>query len=177
MNEIWKPIIGYEGYYEISNLGNVRSVDRYVSVSGDKPQKGYSLKGKVIKQNTLFGYKICALYKDGKGYNIRIHRYVAMLFCPDYFDGCEVHHIDGNRSNNIYTNLECISKLDHLKEHGKGLKRIYKVDDFGKITYYDGVRIAARENNVSHQNIVSVLKGRKKSCVGCKWFYWKGGDA
>lgn len=171
MEELWKPIIGYEDYYEISNLGNVRSIDRCVEVSGDKPQKKYNLKSKEIKQNTLFGYKICALYKNGKGHNIRVHRYVAMLFCPDYFDGCEVHHIDGNRSNNIYTNLKCISKTEHLIEHGNGLKKIYKVDNLGNKTYYDGVRLAAKENGVTHQSIVAVLKGKRKSCVGCKWYY------
>lgn len=47
----------------------------------------------------------------------------------------------------------------------------------GYETYYDGVRLAAKENGVTHQAIIAVLKGKRKSCVGCKWYYWKGGDA
>lgn len=171
MEELWKPIVGYEDCYEISNFGNIRSIDRTIEICVNKSQKKYNLRGKEIKQSTLFGYKICSLYRNGKGYNIRVHRYVAMEFCPDYFDGCEVHHIDGDKSNNVYTNLRCIPKIEHLIEHGNGLKKIYKVDVFGNKTYYDGIRLAAKENGITHQSIIAVLKGKRKSCVGCKWYY------
>lgn len=171
MEEIWKPIKGFEGYYEVSNIGNIRSVDRLIEKPKHKTQKSCIMKGKDVKQFTLYGYRICNLYKNSKYKNIRVHRVVAEAFCNDYFDGCEVHHIDENRSNNCYKNLKCSSKLEHLETHGNGRKKIVKISKTGEKTYYSGIRDAAKINDVSHQAIVAVLKGRKPSCVGCRWEY------
>ena len=171
MKEIWKSVPGLEGYYEVSNLGKIKSLDRLIRKPTHKTQKECVLKGKEIKQSLLFGYNICTLFKDHKPYNIRVHRVVAQCFCPDYFDGCEVHHIDNNRQNNVYTNLICMSKQEHLTEHGNGLKKVKKVDKYGNEVIYDGVRLAAKLNNVTHQSIVAVLKGKRPTCVGCKWYY------
>lgn len=176
MKEIWKSIKNFEGYYEVSNFGKIRSVDRLVSKPTHKTQKQCIFKGKIIKQADLSGYKICSLFKNSKGYNIRVHRVVAQAFCKDYFDGCEVHHKDGNRSNNIYSNLICISKIEHLSKHNNGMKKIKKVLPDGEEIIYDGVRLAAKLNNVSHQSIMQVLKGKRPTCVGCKWYYVEGGD-
>lgn len=173
MVEKWKPIKNFEGYYEVSNLGNIRSVDRVVYKPKHKTQKYCTYKGKNISTTDLYGYKICSLYRDGKYHNVRVHRLVAEAFCDDYFDGCEVHHKDNNRSNNIYTNLKCSTKLEHLSTHNKGKKRIKSVSSSGEVTFYDGVREAARLNGVSHQSIVAVLKGKRPSCLGCKWLYVK----
>lgn len=166
--EIWKTLDVCNRNYEVSNYGNIRSVDRIVHDTIGRSRK---LKGKNIKQSYLFGYKICNLSYNCKYYNIRVHRVVAKLFCDDYFHGCEVHHKDNNRENNYFENLICITKNEHLIEHNNGMKKIKKIDKYGNETYYDGVRVAAKINNVSHQSIVAVLKGRKPSCVGCKWYY------
>lgn len=155
MDEIWKPLKGYEKQYIISSFGNIKRIG----------------KDKNISTSLLYGYVTCCLCKNNIQKTKRVHRLVAQTFLDEYFDGCEVHHIDNNKKNNHISNLECITKIDHLKEHGKGTKKIYKEDKYGNKTYYDGVRIAARENNVSHQCIIEVLKGKRKSCVGCKWFY------
>lgn len=170
MKEVWKDIPEFEGLYEVSNFGRIRSVDRFVDTA-ITPTNKRLVKGKIKKTFTLFGYEISNLYKNGKSYNIRVHRIVAKVFCDDYFEGCEVHHKDNNRKNNRSDNLSCSTKMEHLKEHGKGLKRVKKVDKFGNETIYDGIRLAAKLNNVSHQSIIGVLKNKRPSCVGCKWYY------
>jgi len=155
MKEVWKPIPNYENLYEISNLGRIKGLKRNL----------------ILSQGTLFGYNICSLCKNGVGTTFRVHRLVAMLFCPDYFDGCEVHHKDENRQNNRVDNLVCMTKLEHLQEHGNGMKMIKKVDKFGNETTYVGVRFAAKENGISHQSIMAALKGKRPTAVGCKWYY------
>lgn len=76
MNEIWKPITDYEGLYEISNLGNVRSVDRIVASS--KSVNGVNLKGKLLKLSDRGnGYLFVRLRKDNSYKNLQVHRLVA----------------------------------------------------------------------------------------------------
>jgi len=107
--EEWKDIKGYEGLYQISNYGNVRSLDKYVNHS----RKGKRLiKGKIMSAtDNGNGYKIVGLKKDGKRRNHYIHRLVADAFIPNPDKKNCVNHIDYNRSNNNANNLEwCTTK-------------------------------------------------------------------
>lgn len=100
--EIWKPVVGYEGLYEVSNLGNVRSLDKVVrNLSGD-----YLKPSAIKKQSTRpRGYKIVTLTKDGSSKQLSVHRLVAMSFLPNPYNYPEVDHIDRNPSNNVLENL------------------------------------------------------------------------
>lgn len=103
INEIWLPVIGYEGLYEASNLGRVKSVERWVSCHKTHRKL---LKEKILvptKQNT--GYYSLPLYKDGIMKRRSLHRIIAEIFIsnPNNYD-C-VDHIDGNRDNNKASNL------------------------------------------------------------------------
>ena len=70
LNEIWKPIKGYEGLYEVSNFGRIKSLNY-----------NHTGKGKILKQNQIMnGYKLVMLYKDGNGKNYLVHRLVAEAF-------------------------------------------------------------------------------------------------
>ena len=80
MKEIWKPIKDYEGYYEVSNFGRVRSLDRYVQ----HYSKHRFYQGKILAENEYpNGYKYVNLSKDGKHKTILIHRLVAIAFLPN----------------------------------------------------------------------------------------------
>ena len=104
MNEEWRPIEGYEGLYEVSNLGRVRSLDMYV-----KSRYGnYRLhKGKVLSPaKDTNGYLFVNLTYNGKHNTIRVHRLVALTFIPNPDNLPEVNHKDEDKSNNRVDNLE-----------------------------------------------------------------------
>lgn len=109
MVEVWKDIEGYEGLYQVSNLGRVKSLARYVkNHSGkeyfvDERIKTVSeRKRKGIHQ----GYFGLQLYKDNKAKNCYVHRLVAEAFLPNTENKPTVNHIDGNKHNNRADNLE-----------------------------------------------------------------------
>lgn len=104
MKEIWKAIPGYEGSFEVSNLGNFRSLDRMV------PSKYGTLRnypGKPLKVEEMKdGYKRIVLMKDAKKKRYMCHRLVAETFIENPNNLPFVNHIDGNRGNNSIDNLE-----------------------------------------------------------------------
>ena len=111
-NEIWKDIKGYEGYYQISNFGKVKSLDR-VQINS----LGYKRKliGRILKPSLRQGYPRIILAKDGDIKHINIHRLVAKHFVKNNNieeNNC-VNHIDGNKENNHYSNLEWITSLEN----------------------------------------------------------------
>ena len=107
--ELWLPIKGYEGLYEVSNTGYVRSIRR---------------NNKLLKYNsTSYGYKRVGLYKDGKQKFHTIHRLVAEAFIPNDNLLPEINHIDGDKQNNHVDNLEyCTAKYNI--NHGTHNKRV-----------------------------------------------------
>lgn len=114
MNEIWKDIKGYEGLYQVSNLGNVRSIDRIevkMNCRGWKsPRKD---KGKVLTPtDNGKGYRIVPLRKDGKKKNHYVHRLVAEAFCDG--QGDVVDHIDYDISNNRAENLRWCTQKENV---------------------------------------------------------------
>ena len=108
MTEIWKDIEGYGGFYQISNLGRLRSVDHVDNQN--RFRKGQIIKPVITPQ----GYLIRSLRHYP---NISIHRAVAMAFVPGYFEGADVNHIDENKTNNRADNLEWVTRKDNLN-HG-----------------------------------------------------------
>ncbi|MCA4754789.1 HNH endonuclease [Mycolicibacterium fortuitum] len=124
--ETWLPVPGFEGLYEVSSLGNVRSVDRVV-VGGPYglPQ---TRKGRVRKPQTDHGgYHRVMLYRDGRpGESHGIHKLVALAFHPDgWFEGADVRHLDGVRTNNASSNLAWGTRSENERDkiaHGTSLK-------------------------------------------------------
>ena len=109
MTEIWKNVKGYEGIYQVSNLGRVKSLDRF----GSDDRK---LKGKLIKCGVnVAGYKFVILRKDNESKNIMIHRLVAWAFLSNENDLSDVNHKDGNKQNNCMGNLEWCTRSYNLK--------------------------------------------------------------
>ena len=116
MMEEWKDIAGFEGLYQVSNLGRVRSLDRerrQMSSHGTMMTKMY--RGSAITPtNNGNGYMIVGLRKDGVRKNYYVHRLVADAFISNP-DNCEqVNHKDYNKSNNTAENLEWVSQIDNI---------------------------------------------------------------
>ena len=113
MQEIWKDIENYEGCYQVSNLGRVRSLTRKVKTfNGFRTTKGQLLKP--LKTNTNY-YRV-DLKRNQKDKYISIHRLVAQAFIPNPNNYPVINHIDGDTSNNAVTNLEWCTQSHNIKE-------------------------------------------------------------
>lgn len=114
MTEKWKDVKGFEGIYQVSNLGRVKSLPRRVRVN----RGGYWIKERVRKLGkTRGGYLFVPLIVDGKTVARRVNRLVAEAFVDGYDESKEVHHINGDKTDNRAQNLVCLTSKDHRKEH------------------------------------------------------------
>lgn len=124
--EVWKPVVGWEEMYLVSNFGNLRSLDR--KVGGPRPE-GRIIKGKLRKFLVVRGYLSVNLIdkKSGKSTRNSVHRFVAEAFIPNPENKLCVNHIDGNKQNNHISNLEwCTYKENSEHAIRTGLKRPHK---------------------------------------------------
>lgn len=127
VGEEWKAIEGFEGLYEISNIGRVKALDRYVLNNGGMQHRSE----KMLKPQAYNGYFLVVLCKEGKTYPRAVHRLVATAFIPNPENKSVVDHIDTNPSNNCVDNLRwvttqenCMNPLTRL--HNSVSKRGHK---------------------------------------------------
>ncbi len=113
MKEIFKSICDYEGLYEISNFGRVKSLKRIISYSNRDYTKEIEEKIKTQKLNNS-GYKIIILSKNGKKKTLLIHRLVAITFLLNPKEKKEVNHLDKNKTNNLSNNLEWSTRKENM---------------------------------------------------------------
>lgn len=129
MEEIWKDIENYEGFYQISNLGNIRSLDRIrKSKHGTAKIKGVNLKQSI----TNAGYKQVVLRKFNIPQNASVHRFVIIAFLGVNKFKREVNHINGIKTDNRIENLEWVTRSEngfhafknnlHIPHDCKGIK-------------------------------------------------------
>ena len=113
MTEIWKDIQGYEGLYQVSNLGRVKSLTkRYKDVE-------------CLKFYEWDGYKIVGLHKNRQRTAYRVHRLVALAFVPNEQGKPQVNHINGDKSDNRASNLEWCTGSENMKHaYSNGLQQI-----------------------------------------------------
>lgn len=179
MGEIWKDIAGYEGLYQVSNLGNVRSL-RY--------RNRYEVRELYLKPHNR-GYLQVELHKDGKRKMVTVHRLVAMAFVEGYEESKQVNHIDENKKNNISTNLEWVTVsqnvLHSLRHRTVPVTRNYpkfhaRTDRRPVIQMSLGGEIIARwESTIkvkealgySDWSIKQCCRGNRRTAYGYKWQY------
>lgn len=187
MQEIWKDVKGYEGLYQVSNLGRVRSLDRVVKASYNSTMLK---KGKILKQQkNENGYLYVFLTKDKKEKNCRVHRLVAEAFIPNPLKLPQVNHKDENKLNNCVENLEwCDGKYNcnygtcTERRSEKMSEILLNRDDLSKrvIQYtLDGKFVAEylstmdvrRKLGFDNGNISKCCNGKQKTYKGYTWRY------
>lgn len=185
MSEEWKNVIGYEGYYQVSNKGNVRSVDRLkehnTSHSGFIPIEGQMLKQSISHK----GYPIVYLSKSGKDKTVPVHRLVAITFIPNPDNLPQVNHIDGDKTNNNAENLEwCDNSYNQIHAYKMGLhkvsekagrprKPVMQIDkDTNEIVnIFVSLAEAERQTGCYASRIRIVCNGEGFTTGGYKWKY------
>jgi len=189
MTEEWKPIKGYEGEYEVSNYGRVRSLDRKAIRERDNATISY--KGKLLRLSTIpSGYIKVILHKK----QYAVHRLVATAFIPNPENKAEVNHKDGNKTNNCVENLEWCTRGENQKHAFRiGIKRITdsqrelyrrinkhpKPEKYKPVIQYDtegneiarfpSIDDASRTTGVKASYISQTIHERQKTAGGYKW--------
>lgn len=122
--EVWKDVIGYEGLYQVSNFGNVKSLDREIAPNNRVP---YWRKGKICKQSkSNLGYMTVGFTVNNKKINKYVHRLVAEAFITNMNNYPQVNHIDCDKINNRMYNLEwCTNSQNHIHASKKGLNKLH----------------------------------------------------
>lgn len=111
--EIWKDILGYEGIYQISNFGRVKSLERKVKGGMNNI---VTRKERILKKYiSINGYNFIRLLKNKKYYNITIHRLVAKYFIDNPDNKPQINHKDGDKLNNNINNLEWVTAKENMR--------------------------------------------------------------
>ena len=172
----WKNIPGYDGAYQVSDQGQIRSVDRMVTMIMKETLCRSFRPGHVISPSmTKCGYFGVSLYKGGKGVHHLVHRLVASAFVPNPLGLPQVNHLDENKGNNTASNLEwCTAKEN--SSYGTRPKRLQtRVAMFTtngyKVREFESVRDAASFVRCDYTSIVHCCRGEQKTAKGYVWKY------
>lgn len=170
MIEEWRDIEGYEGLYQVSNTGRVKSLSHKIkaNISGGVRYTEEHFK---ILHKGWHGYIWVALCKEAKSKTFSVHRLVAKAFVPNINDYPAINHIDGNKENNNASNLEWCTNAQnsrHAIEHGliNSAKKVRCVET-GKI--YRCAKDAAEDFGLDARNIRSACAGTIKTSGGHRW--------
>lgn len=174
--EQWKDIPGYEGIYQASDRGNIRTA--FGKTTNNTRFEKRIWKQRILKQKTQmrsngrFDRRV-SLWKDGKEKTHLVARLIAMAWCDGYSDGMTVNHIDGNPLNNFADNLEWVSLADNIRHgfrtglYGRNMKCVTLTDETGETISFDSMVSADRYLGKGRGYISNLLKkGRIKTPDG-----------
>lgn len=179
MEEVWKDIKGWEGLYQVSNMGRVKSLPKLKKT----PTTTFMTKEIIKKANICKGYLRLGLKKDGITKSYFVHCLVAQAFLGDA-NGLTVNHKDENKKNNSVENLEYLSIGENIR-YGTGIQRSAKSRTDNPLTgtavnqytldgtfvkRYISINQAKRENNFCKENISLCCCHKRNQS---KWFYFE----
>ena len=190
MKEIWKDIEGHEGLYQVSNLGRVRSLDKYRN--GRNGAKVYC-RGRILKpfKSGTANYLSIALGREKKEY---IHRLVAISFIQNPLNKKEVDHINCDITDNTVDNLRWVTRKENLnnpitkkrnsasrkgwyqpkgKENNKS-KTVYQMLNDKIVAEFGSTMEAQRETHIDNTSIGRCCNGKQKIAGGYRWKYKEG---
>ena len=178
-NEIWKDVNEYEGYYKVSNFGEIKSCLRTVKHGLGNANR--TIKSRIIKPyNDNHGYHIVSLSKDGKVKKHKVHRLVAEAFISNPENKPTVNHLNEIRNDNRASNLEWATYKEN-NDHGGHNERVSKtlsnpieqLDENGnKISCFQSVRDASLATGINIMNIKSCLSHKNRLFAGgYQWRY------
>ena len=175
MKEIWKDIEGYEGLYQISSLGKVKSLPKITFNAKGQ----YKTKERILKYGkNQYGYFQISLWKDGKRKNKPIHKLIATMFIPNPKKYKIINHIDGNKQNNNIQNLEWCTQKHNVKEAyrlGLTSKRYKSVNQYDLhnnfIKTWKSIAEINKKLKIDESSIVRCCKGRQNKAGNYIWRY------
>lgn len=149
MEEIWKDIEGYEGMYQVSNLGRVRSLGRIVKLRDSFRRLSTKVLSPRLKHN---GYNQVVLQKDGQRVDVSIHRLVGIAFIPNPENKHQINHKNGIKTDNRVENLEWCTGSENIVHADKtGLRIMPKgqCNSMAKLSESDVVEIRSYDSLIS----------------------------
>ena len=190
MREVWKNVEGHENYYQISNIGKVRSKD----METRNNRCTFIKKGRTLKpQPNSKGYLRVNLSTPGKRQHVFVHRLVAIAFVANPENKPCVNHIDSCPLNNSSANLEWVTHIENMRhavnngrfaEHHKRLAEILRETNrrqqkpvkgvnvkTGEVISFESIQSAGRHFNGRAGEICMCCKGQRETAQGYRWEY------
>ena len=159
--EQWKAVVGFEGLYEVSDLGRVKSL------GNNKTRKEKILK----QQKHRGGYLFVILYKDGKAKHSKVHRLVAKAFIPNPNNLETVNHRDEVKTNNAASNLEWMTQGDNVIYSRARQVQMLDKQTGELLATFPSTHEAGRVTGIKQSSISECCRGKLKSAGGYKWRY------
>lgn len=170
MKEIWKPVLGYEGLYEVSNLGRVKSLNW---------KRTNTHKCLYLKKHNK-GYKQVELVKDKSSKMFLVHRLVANAFLDNPFNKTQINHKDYDKTNNNVDNLEWCTNSENMKhsclrKNDKPKRRKEKILQFdidgNFLKLWDDCISIKKEKGFNQTSIFECCENKRKTAYGYLWRY------
>ena len=167
--EIWKDIPGYEGLYQVSDCGRIKSLN-YRRTKQEC----------IMKPRVAHGYQYVKLFKDKLRKLVKVHRLVAQVFIPNPDNKPEVNHINGIKTDNRAENLEWTTHSENQlhayrnglqKQNSKSVLQYDLQDNFLKS--FESIAAAVNETKVHRGCISECCTGKRKTAGGYHWEYSK----
>ena len=185
MEEIWKDIEGFEGRYQVSNLGRVRRLAFTYKKNNRWGEFDYKTTPGIARYWVgKDGYQHIKLSKaDGTKKAFLVHRLVAIAFVEGYQDGYDVNHKDENKQNNRADNLEWVKHVDNINYGGHNKRATAWMDEGDRcaviqmdlqgneVARFDSLLSASKATGINFGTIGNVCRGKGKTAGGYRWRY------